>query len=222
MFVYEEKILKEYKIKVFEIVGWEGIWGMLFSLVFIIVFYLMPGDDYGCLENPIQATLQIANNPKILVAIMITTLVIGPFNYFGTSLTKFSSAMHRCLIDSSRMCIIWLIAVCCSWESFTLFQGIGYGFIMMGNLLYYEILNFDMFFICKMKNNKNIKANNNLESSSMILKYDKIDKKEDVEHEITADETLESRIFKNNDSTIGISLTEDSEKLETKSLIEQE
>mmetsp|Transcript_16575 Transcript_16575/g.17257 ORF Transcript_16575/g.17257 Transcript_16575/m.17257 type:complete len:290 (+) Transcript_16575:225-1094(+) len=143
MFVYEEKILKEYRIRVLEIVGWEGVWGMIFSTIFVLIFFLIPGEDFGCLENPVQATLQVANNYKILLAMMISTLVMGPFNYYGTNLTKYASAMHRCLIDSSRMCIIWFIAICCSWEKFTPYQAIGYCLIMNGNLLYYEIVSID-------------------------------------------------------------------------------
>lgn len=145
MFVYEEKILKEYKIKVFEIVGWEGVWGMLISLIFITIFFLLPGNDFGSMENPLQASLQITNNYRLFLGMLISSLVIGPFNYYGTNLTKHASAMHRCLIDSSRMCIIWILAVCCYWEQFTGFQAFGYTLIVAGNLLYYEIISLDKF-----------------------------------------------------------------------------
>jgi hypothetical protein len=146
MFVYEEKILNEYKIKVMEIVGWEGVWGMIISLVIMSIFFLLPGDDYGSLENPIQASLQIMNNHHLFIGMIVSSVVIGPFNYFGTNLTKYASAMHRCLIDSSRMCIVWAIAVCCQWEMFTCYQAIGYSLIMVGNLLYYSIISIDKYF----------------------------------------------------------------------------
>lgn len=140
MFVYEEKILKEYKIKVMEIVGWEGVWGITISSIFLGVFYLLPGEDFGSAENPIQAALQIWNNSSIMISVLISVFVIGPFNYFGTSLTKEASAMHRCLVDASRMCIVWFISMCCSWESFKGIQALGYGLILIGNLFYYELI----------------------------------------------------------------------------------
>lgn len=183
MFVYEEKILNEYKIKVFEIVGWEGIWGMLLSLFFILIFYLIPGDDYGSLENPIQATLQIINNYQLLVSILISSLVIGPFNYYGSNLTKYSSAMHRCLVDSSRMCVIWLIAVCCNWEKFTGYQALGYVFIVCGNLLYYEIIKLEIFIKTKLKSFLNVEK-----------KKDKI--------KLSGENTLNYEYVKDNDDTI--------------------
>ena len=51
MFVYEEKILKEYevdikykyKIHLLRLVGWEGIWGVLISSVFMSIFFFIPG-----------------------------------------------------------------------------------------------------------------------------------------------------------------------------------
>jgi len=111
MFVYEEKILKEYDVHVFEIVGWEGIWGIAISFVFMTVFYLIPGKDFGSYENPIQASLQLMHSLPLLFTVLITMAVIGPFNYFGTNLTKETSAMHRCLIDASRMCVVWVISI---------------------------------------------------------------------------------------------------------------
>lgn len=140
MFVYEEKILKEYEIKVFEIVGWEGVWGVMISFMFIIAFYFIPGNDFGCLENPFQALNQIGNNYKILISISATCLVMWPYNYYGTNLTKHASAMHRCIIDSLRMIIIWVIAQICSWENFSAIQALGYSFVLLGNLFFNNII----------------------------------------------------------------------------------
>lgn len=140
MFVYEEKILKEYRIQVLEIVGWEGVWGIFITSIFIVAFYFIPGEDFGSAENPIQASLQLIHSKELIVSMLISSLVIGPFNYFGTSLTKYASAMHRCLVDASRMCIVWFVSMCCNWESFKTNQAMGYLLIIVGNLLYYGII----------------------------------------------------------------------------------
>jgi len=114
---------------------------MLISTIFITIFYLVPGRDFGSWENPIQATLQLTHNMYLFSAILTSSLVIGPFNYYGTNLTKYSSAMHRCLIDASRMLVVWLISIICKWEQFKVQQAIGYTFVMIGNLIYYEVNN---------------------------------------------------------------------------------
>ena len=76
---------------------------------------------------------------KLLISVLVSTLVIGPFNYYGTNLTKYSSAMHRCLIDASRMCIVWFISIISGWEVFKFQQCMGYIFVMIGNLIYNEV-----------------------------------------------------------------------------------
>jgi hypothetical protein len=43
------------------------------------------------------------------------------------------------------MCVVWLISICCNWESFKTQQVLGYTFVLIGNIIYYEILKFDWF-----------------------------------------------------------------------------
>lgn len=93
----------------------------------------------GSFENPIEATEELSNNYVLLFALLTSVFVMGPFNYYGTNLTKYSSAMHRCLIDASRMCVVWLICILSGWEHFKLQQAIGYATVILGNLLYYQV-----------------------------------------------------------------------------------
>lgn len=129
-------------MNVFEIVGWEGVWGILITTIFIFIFYVLPGRDFGSWENPVQATIQLGHNNYLLGAILLSSIVIGPFNYYGTNLTKYSSAMHRCLIDASRMLVVWLISILSKWEQFKVQQAFGYTFVLIGNLIYYEVKNY--------------------------------------------------------------------------------
>ena len=111
--------------------------------IFIAIFYFVPGKDFGSYENPFQATQQIMHNFKILVSIACSTLIIGPFNYYGTNLTKYSQLCHRCLIDASRMCFVWFISLCCKWEDFKFQQSAGYIMVLFGSLIYYEVIKFN-------------------------------------------------------------------------------
>ena len=99
----------------------------------------MLGEDFRSFENPFQSILQVFHNFVLFLSISTSILVIGPFNYYGTSLTKYSSAMHRCLVDASRMCIVWAISIICKWEQFNIYQGIGYMSILFGSLIYSEV-----------------------------------------------------------------------------------
>lgn len=112
---------------------------MFISLIFIAIFYIIPGRDFGSWENPIQATLQLKNNYILFASILISSAVIGPFNYFGTNLTKYSSAMHRCLIDASRMLVVWILSIFMGWETLKVDQAIGYFLVLSGNILYHDV-----------------------------------------------------------------------------------
>ena len=127
---------------VVEMVGWEGVWGMLLSAFFMFIFYTIPGKDFGSYENPFQATMQIFNNRTLLMAMLCSSLVIGPFNYYGAKITQHFSAMHRCLICASRMCVVWIFCIASGWESIRLMQVIGYTLIVFGNLIYNQVINY--------------------------------------------------------------------------------
>jgi len=177
MFVYEEKILKEFDIHVFDVVGWEGVWGIFISAIFLTIFFFIPGHDFGSFENPLQASEQAISNNILLASLLVSILVIGPFNYFGTNLTKYSSAMHRCLIDASRMCVVWIISIFCGWEHFNLYQGIGYFIILLGNLFYFEIISLNSL----MSNEKENDQNNEKIDKNIINKNHNNNVKDEIE-----------------------------------------
>ncbi len=56
------------------------------------------------------------NNEMIFISILMSVIVMGPFNYYGSCLTKISSASHRCTIDSLRSITIWMISLTMGWE----------------------------------------------------------------------------------------------------------
>lgn len=59
----------------------------------------------------INATYQVMNNHTILFYLILTIIVMGPFNYFGACITKEVSASCRCTIDSLRMVTVYLIGI---------------------------------------------------------------------------------------------------------------
>ena len=53
-------------------------------------------------------------------------MAIGPFNYFGMSITKEASALHRCLMCTFRMVAVWIVSLLAGWESFSFTELLGY------------------------------------------------------------------------------------------------
>lgn len=93
---------------------WEGIWGTLFSGIVMVLFsHISLGELFNC--NFIESCKMIYNNTNLLLAMMVTALCIAPFNYFGISITKQSSALHRTLICTCRMVVVWVVSLGLQW-----------------------------------------------------------------------------------------------------------
>jgi hypothetical protein len=86
MFIYEELILNRYDISVMEMVGYEGLWGVLLSSVLLMLTSFYPHSFIGMNDNYMNAITQMKNNHHLLIGAVITLSTIGPFNYYGSKL----------------------------------------------------------------------------------------------------------------------------------------
>jgi len=86
MFIYEEIILSKYDISVMEMVGYEGLWGVLLSSILLLVARTYPLPWLGLTDDYLNAIHLVTHNNYLLLGGIITLLSIGPFNYFGSKL----------------------------------------------------------------------------------------------------------------------------------------
>ena len=100
MFIVEEKLLSQYYLDPFKVVGTEGMWGVLYYLCILPIMQVIQcgGDqgleklcNFGYLENTSYALKQMAENTTIIwLAIgMMTSIAI--FNVCGIMTTKYAS-----------------------------------------------------------------------------------------------------------------------------------
>ena len=95
--------------------------------------------------NKYRAIKDISNNAILLLAVVLTTIVLSFTNFSGISITKYASSMHRVVITAGRPLCIWIVAYCLSWEGFIWLQFVGYFIIVIGMLLYYEVITKSLF-----------------------------------------------------------------------------
>lgn len=82
----------------------------------VLLFFLL-------FDNPIgiaNASKLIYSSGKLVLALVMTGLCMAPFCYFGMSLTKQGSALLRCMINTMRMVVVWLLSLVFQWEKFHL------------------------------------------------------------------------------------------------------
>jgi drug/metabolite transporter (DMT)-like permease len=155
-FVYQEVILTKYRTASLQLVAWESIWGMGIFLVLLPILEFIPCSDSmsdlcsmnedGELfaENSIFALKQMVEKPAILFFALGQTISIGSFNFFGLQIVKYSSSATRSVMDSTRTIIVWLffllVAINGSTEPFKALQLCGFLLLLVGQLIYNQLM----------------------------------------------------------------------------------
>ena len=161
-FIVEEKFMKNYKCHPLKAVGWEGIWGASFYLIFLIIFQFIPcGDNWNTdlrkdicsqneageylLENSIFAFKQMGNDGKLLFYVILYIFSIALFNCVGISVTKYASSPARAVVDTIRTIFVWLFFLLpivnkCNREHFNWLQLVGFVILVLGTVIYNEVL----------------------------------------------------------------------------------
>ena len=149
----EEKILGDYYLEPFYIVGTEGMWGMAYYIVLLPIFQLIkcPQIDptgleklcsYGYMENSAFAYWQMADNGMIVFLMILFPCSIAGFNSTGIATTKYASAAQRSTIDTSRTFLIWIMSLILGLEPWMPWEIPGFILLVIGTLLYNEIVVF--------------------------------------------------------------------------------
>jgi drug/metabolite transporter (DMT)-like permease len=151
-FIVEEKILGDYYLEPFYIVGTEGMWGCAYYIILLPIFQLIkcPNQqdpqgmgklcNYGYLENSAFGFWQMGQNGLIIFLIFLTICSIAGFNSTGIATTKYASAAQRSTIDTSRTLTIWIMSVSLGLEDFLPWEIPGFVLLVIGTLVYNEIV----------------------------------------------------------------------------------
>ena len=120
-YIYEENIVKNYDCHPFKLVGFEGCFGMIYSIFLIIIFYFIKCNKFSqnfkenfCsfdgenwrVENILFAVKQLKNNIKLLLITLLYVFSIAIYNISGISVSKFTTSTTRAVVDVIRTIII--------------------------------------------------------------------------------------------------------------------
>eukprot|EP00929_Paragymnodinium_shiwhaense_P004345 TRINITY_DN10524_c0_g2_i1.p1 TRINITY_DN10524_c0_g2~~TRINITY_DN10524_c0_g2_i1.p1 ORF type:complete len:362 (+),score=89.56 TRINITY_DN10524_c0_g2_i1:82-1167(+) len=134
MFVYEEKIMKQYTVMPLEVVGKEGLWGICVSLALLLLLNLLGA------HNTQGALHQIFSSRLLLSTLIASMLAVALFNFAGATVTQRSSATARTTIKISSTICIWMVELAAGWNTFSFAQFSGFCLVAGGTLLYNRIL----------------------------------------------------------------------------------
>ena len=142
-FVLEEWVLEHYALEPLKVVGWEGTFGFLVTLIGMIILHLAVGQTdagrNGYFDMQ-EGWREVTNNRAIAVSSVLIMISIGGFNFFGLSITRSVSATARSIIDTCRTLFIWIVSLGLGWETFKWLQIVGFAFLVYGTFLFNDIV----------------------------------------------------------------------------------
>ena len=158
-FVLQEKFIKNYDIHPCQLVGFEGLWGIIMFIIILIIFQFIPCKEkeirqFICIkkseneyyvEDSIFALKQMWSEKSILIIYIFLFISVALFNVFSINLTKLVSSTARAVVDNLRSVFVWLFflffePVKGTKETFNFVEFIGLLFIVFGTLFYNEII----------------------------------------------------------------------------------
>ena len=166
LFITEEKLLKGYETPPIKAVGLEGMWGVLCYIVLLFIFYFIRCESWPnflkdgvCIrdneieekstirfENAIFALKQIYASTKLKCYLSLYVCSIAFFNFSGLTISKYSSATSRTIVDTARTILVWIFFLTMPFvpeetkETFSWLQLLGFVVLVIGGLIYNEIL----------------------------------------------------------------------------------
>ncbi|KAF7561905.1 hypothetical protein G7046_g2256 [Stylonectria norvegica] len=142
-FVTEEWILENSPIDPIIVVGWEGIFGFLTTVLGMVILHFTVGrteaGQYGAFDMA-EGWRQITEDKKLLVSSLLIMVSIGGFNFFGLSVTRTVSATSRSTIDTCRTLFIWIVSLGLGWETFKWLQILGFVLLVYFTFLFNGIV----------------------------------------------------------------------------------
>jgi len=107
-YVFEEKVMQVDGAPPLVVVGMEGFWGMILSVVICWpVFYLLPGSDKGSMENMWDAVVMLENHPALLALCGVFFVSVALYNVFAVFITHLLSSIWHAILDNFRPVAVW-------------------------------------------------------------------------------------------------------------------
>ena len=142
-FVFEEFILEKYSIEPLKMVGWEGVFGFLVTIIGMVILHFAIGRTdagrYGYFDA-VEGWRQFTHYRTIAISSILIMISIGGFNFFGLSVTRSVSATSRSTIDTCRTLFIWIVSLGLHWETFKWLQIVGFVLLVYGTFLFNDIV----------------------------------------------------------------------------------
>jgi hypothetical protein len=166
-FVFEEVLIKKKNISSYKIMGYEGLNGSIICGFFLLIFQFtdckvnvevknfafwvcnQTSDGDWKIEDIVSASKKLVNDIYLLLCVILMFIAYSTMVYSGICISYYSTSASRAVSDSLRSILVWIFFLLPfngdHKEKFISLQLVGFLIIILGNLLYNEIITIPLF-----------------------------------------------------------------------------
>lgn len=107
-YTYEEKVMAVDNVPPLIVIGMEGVWGTLLTVLVVYpCAYMIPGGDSGSFESPYDSYAMIQNSKSLQLLLTSFVLTVTVYNCMAIYVTTYLSAIWHAILDNFRPITIW-------------------------------------------------------------------------------------------------------------------
>ncbi|CAK75461.1 unnamed protein product (macronuclear) [Paramecium tetraurelia] len=145
--ILEEKYFRKYYLNPFELVGLEGLWGLVFTTILLSILEFIPCPSQ---MQSGQQTIQFFQvvfsfhdknyQPQLFLLIIAEATSILLLNSICMAVVKYLSALTKSVVQVTTIALVWITCLIIGWEKFYWGQLIGFIILVFGSLIYNNII----------------------------------------------------------------------------------
>ena len=178
--VYQEMLSAEFRTSAKQIVGYEGLWGVVFMICILYAMNLLPGVDNGVVQSSDDAYTMVMGSPILVNFIVLMMIGVSVCNWLGVTVCRHWSAVTRCLVDSCATILVWGVQIVLHYSGHRTYgeklkphwwlQLLGFAFVVFGSLFYNRVVRLTGIFTYEI--DEEVIAEESLGPPEIILKRD--------------------------------------------------
>jgi drug/metabolite transporter (DMT)-like permease len=151
--VLEEELLQDIDATPYELVSYEGLWGVYFTtLIAMPLAQILPESaGEGLFEHTIESWQMLVSSQYLTILWVVFVIVACAYNVAGLLVTSFTSAINRAIYEALRAIGVWMLSVGVYyvWDGgiggervtpMSSIQGLGFVLMVLGSFVYNRVL----------------------------------------------------------------------------------